>query len=328
MNDTQSPLLETKGLTKVFTSRSGWLSRQERRVYALNSVDLTINEQETLGVVGESGCGKTTLGRTIMWLTPPTSGQVIFEGQDTATADKQTEKQLFHDMQMVFQNPYTSFDPRFTVLKCVAEPLRTHTKLRGNALQRRVHELLQQVGMPGNIMHRYAHEFSGGQLQRIAIARALATNPKFIVLDEPTSALDVSVQAQILNLLQVLQRELKLTYLFISHDLSVVQHISNRVAVMYLGKVVELNDAEAIFDGRARHPYTQALLSAMPSVAKAHRQERIILQGNVPNAANPPSGCHFHPRCSVALPHCSQVEPILDDTVAGHPVACHLVNEQ
>ena len=328
MNDTQSPLLETKGLTKVFTSRSGWLSRQERRVYALNSVDLTINEQETLGVVGESGCGKTTLGRTIMWLTPPTSGQVIFEGQDTATADKQTEKQLFHDMQMVFQNPYTSFDPRFTVLKCVAEPLRTHTKLRGNALQRRVHELLQQVGMPGNIMHRYAHEFSGGQLQRIAIARALATNPKFIVLDEPTSALDVSVQAQILNLLQVLQRELKLTYLFISHDLSVVQHISNRVAVMYLGKVVELNDAEAIFDGRARHPYTQALLSAMPSVAKAHRQERIILQGNVPNAANPPSGCHFHPRCPVALPHCSQVEPILDDTVAGHPVACHLVNEQ
>ena len=328
MNDQQSPLLETRGLTKVFTSRQGWLSRQEKRVYALDSVDLTINEQETLGVVGESGCGKTTLGRTIIWLTPPTSGQVFFEGQDTATADKQTTKRLFHEMQMVFQNPYTSFDPRFTVLKCVAEPLVTHTKLRGDELRRQVRELLQQVGMPGDIMHRYAHEFSGGQLQRIAIARALATNPKFIVLDEPTSALDVSVQAQILNLLQVLQRELKLTYLFISHDLSVVQHISNRVAVMYLGKVVELNDAEAIFNGRARHPYTQALLSAMPTVTKAQRKERIILQGNVPNAADPPSGCNFHPRCPVALPRCSQVEPILDDAVAGHPVACHLVNNE
>jgi oligopeptide transport system ATP-binding protein len=228
---------------------------------------------------------------------------------------------------MVFQNPYTSFDPRFTVLKCVAEPLVTHTKLRGAALQRRVEELLEQVGMPGKILHRYAHEFSGGQLQRIAIARALATNPRFIVLDEPTSALDVSVQAQILNLLQVLQEELKLTYLFISHDLSVVQHISDRVAVMYLGRVVELNEAAAIFDGRARHPYTQALLSAMPSVAKAERRERVILSGTVPNAADPPSGCHFHPRCPVALPHCRDRVPQLSAEGAGHPVACHLVNE-
>ncbi len=323
----QAPLLETRSLTKVFTSRKGWLSRQERHVYALDSVDLSIHEQETLGVVGESGCGKTTLGRAIMWLTEPTAGQVVFAGQDLATADKQTQKRLFHEMQMVFQNPYTSFDPRFTVLKCVAEPLVTHTRLRGDALRQRIYELLQQVGMPGEIMHRYAHEFSGGQLQRIAIARALATNPRFIILDEPTSALDVSVQAQILNLLQVLQRQLKLTYLFISHDLSVVQHISDRVAVMYLGKVVELNDAQAIFDGRARHPYTQALLSAMPTVAKEQRQERIILRGNVPNAADPPSGCTFHPRCPAAIPVCSQVEPALDDRVAGHPVACHLVNE-
>ena len=324
----QTPLLETRGLTKIFSSRKGWLSRQEKHVYALDGVYLTINEQETLGVVGESGCGKTTLGRVIMWLTEPTAGQVFFEGQDTATADKQTQDKLFHEMQMVFQNPYTSFDPRFTVLKCVAEPLITHTKLRGEALRQRVHDLLQQVGMPGDIMHRYAHEFSGGQLQRIAIARALATNPKFIVLDEPTSALDVSVQAQILNLLQLLQRELKLTYLFISHDLSVVQHISNRVAVMYLGKVVELNYAEAIFDGRAQHPYTKALLSSMPTVAKEHRQQRIILEGNVPNAADPPSGCNFHPRCPVAMPICSQIEPELDDRVAGHPVACHLVNDE
>jgi oligopeptide/dipeptide ABC transporter ATP-binding protein len=323
-----TPLLETKSLTKIFTSRQGWLSRRERQVYALDNVDISIQEQETLGVVGESGCGKTTLGRTIMWLTEPTSGQIFFAGQDMAAADKQTTRKLFHEMQMVFQNPYTSFDPRFTVLKCVAEPLVTHTKLRGQALRDRVSELLQQVGMPGDIMHRYAHEFSGGQLQRIAIARALATNPRFIVLDEPTSALDVSVQAQIINLLQILQQELKLTYLFISHDLSVVQHISDRVAVMYLGQVVELNDAKAIFDGRAQHPYTQALLSAMPTVAKEHRQDRIILEGNVPNAADPPPGCNFHPRCPVAIPICSQVEPELDHTVAGHPVACHLVNDK
>jgi oligopeptide/dipeptide ABC transporter ATP-binding protein len=324
----QAPLLETKGLTKIFISRQGWLSRRERRVYALNDVSITINEQETLGVVGESGCGKTTLGRTIMWLTELTAGQVLFEGQDMATADNKTIKRLFREMQMVFQNPYTSFDPRFTVLKCVAEPLVTHTKLRGDDLRQRVSELLQQVGMPGDILHRYAHEFSGGQLQRIAIARALATNPRFIVLDEPTSALDVSVQAQIINLLQVLQKELKLTYLFISHDLSVVQHISDRVAVMYLGKVVELNSAEAIFSGRAQHPYTQALLSAMPTVAKAQRRQRIILEGSVPNAADPPSGCHFHPRCPIALPICSQVEPQLDDSVVGHPVACHVVNDE
>ncbi len=313
-------LLEVKNLSKVFVSRQGWLRPKESRVHALDGVTLSITEQSTLGVVGESGCGKTTLGRTIMWLTPPTSGQVFFDGQDTATADKKTVKRLFHETQMVFQNPYTSFDPRFTVLQCVAEPLVTHTKLRGDPLHKRVRELLEQVGMPGNILNRYAHEFSGGQLQRIAVARALATNPRFIVLDEPTSALDVSVQAQILNLLQALQRELKLTYLFISHDLSVVQHISDQVAVMYLGKVVEINDAKTIFSGGAKHPYTQALLSAMPTVAKERKREQIILQGSVPNAANPPSGCAFHPRCPVAQPICSQTEPPMKDSVA-----CHLV---
>ena len=323
---TQTPLLETKDLTKIFTSRKGWLSRQVRQVRALDGVDLTINEQETLGVVGESGCGKTTLGRVIMWLTAPTSGQVLFDGQDTAMVDKQTLKKLYHETQMVFQNPYTSFNPRFTVLKCVAEPLKTHTRLRGESLRRRVRELLQQVGMPGNIMNRYAHEFSGGQLQRIAIARALALNPRFIVLDEPTSALDVSVQAQIINLLQSLQRQYKLTYLVISHDLSVVQHISNRVVVMYLGKIVEENTSEAIFEGQAHHPYTQALLSAMPTVVKELRHEQIILEGSVPDAANPPKGCNFHPRCPVAMPICSQVEPSLDKSGAGHPVACFIVN--
>lgn len=325
-SSSDTPLLEVRNLTKVFTAQRGLLNRQKKVVYALDGVSLTIQEQETMGVVGESGCGKTTLGRTIMWLIPPTSGQILFDGHNLATADKKITKQLYRDMQMVFQNPYTSIDPRFTVLRCVAEPLKTHTNLRGNALRERVSELLQQVGMPGDILHRYAHEFSGGQLQRIAVARALALNPRFIVLDEPTSALDVSVQAQIINLLRTLQQELKLTYLFISHDLSVVKHVSNRLAVMYLGKVVELSDTETVFNGQARHPYTQALLSAMPTVAPAHRQERIILQGNVPDAANPPAGCSFHPRCPMAIPRCAQVEPPLLAVGVTHQVACHLVS--
>jgi len=321
----QGPLLVTKNLTKVFSSRSGWLNRQERHVRALDGINLTINEQETLGIVGESGCGKTTLGRVIMWLTEPTSGQIIFKGQDTATADKPTLKSLYQETQMVFQNPYISFDPRFTILQCIAEPLKTHTNLRGEKLNRRVRELLEQVGMSGAIIHRYSHEFSGGQLQRIAIARALATNPKFIVLDEPTSALDVSVQAQILNLLMDLQRDLKLTYLFISHNLSTVQHISNRVVVMYLGKIVEQNTSEALFDSRGQHPYTQALISAIPTVVKEYRREHIILEGTVPDAANPPTGCNFHPRCPIAQDICSEKEPMLRDISGDRKIACHFV---
>jgi oligopeptide/dipeptide ABC transporter ATP-binding protein len=227
-------------------------------------------------------------------------------------------------MQMVFQSPYDSFNPRFSVLNSISEPLRTHTSLRGSDLISRARELLEQTGMPGEILYRYPHEFSGGQLQRIAMARALALNPKFIVLDEPTSALDVSVQAQIINLLQELQRELKLTYMFITHDLSVVQHISDRIAVMYLGKVVELSTTEAIFNA-AQHPYTRALLSAAPSLDLEYRQERIILKGSVPDPANPPPGCSFHPRCPVAIEMCSSVEPEFMDVGDGHMVACHLV---
>jgi oligopeptide/dipeptide ABC transporter ATP-binding protein len=323
---TRKSLIQMRGLTKVFASRVGILNRHKKPVRALDGIDLDIYEQETLGVVGESGCGKTTLGRTIMGLIELTSGKIIFEGQDVVNASKDAKKSFNREMQMVFQNPYTSFNPRFTVFKCIAEPLKTHTKLRGSALNQRIRELLQQVGMPGEILSRYAHEFSGGQLQRIAIARVLALNPKFIVLDEPTSALDVSVQAQILNLLQELQSQLKLTYLFISHDLSVVQHISNRVAVMYLGKIVEQNTPDAIFEGQAHHPYTQALISAMPTVVKEYRREQIILEGSVPDAANPPPGCNFHPRCPVAMPICSQMEPSLDKSGTAHPVACFYVN--
>jgi oligopeptide/dipeptide ABC transporter ATP-binding protein len=318
------PLLVIQALTKVFASQQGWINRQQRRVRALDGVDLTIDQQETLGVVGESGCGKTTLGRTIMGLVPPTSGAILFEGKNLLTTDKGTQQIRRREMQMVFQNPYSSFDPRFTILRCVAEPLKTHTDLRGQALEQRVRELLDQVGMPGDILNRYAHEFSGGQLQRVAVARALALNPKFIVLDEPTSALDVSVQAQILNLLKDLQRRLQLTYLFISHDLGVVKHISDRVAVMYLGRVVEISSAANLFDGRAQHPYTQALLSANPTVEIQARKQRTMLSGGVPDAANPPTGCHFHPRCPVAIDRCVQEMPALDDVGDGHKAACWL----
>jgi len=324
----KTPLLEIRKLTKHFVSRRGLLSRRKKRVRALEGVDLTIYRQETLGVVGESGCGKTTLGRATMCLVRPTSGQILFEGQDLVLLRRREMRRHHRHMQIVFQNPYSSFDPRFTVLNSIAEPLRTHTPLRGKALVARACELLEQTGMPGEILHRYPHEFSGGQLQRIAVARALALNPKFIVLDEPTSALDVSVQAQIINLLQRLQRELKLTYLFITHDLSVVQHISDRIAVMYLGKVVELSTTEAIFGKAALHPYTQALLASAPILEPELRRERIILKGGVPDPTNPPAGCSFHPRCPVVMDVCSQIEPPLTDIGNGHLVACHLVGEK
>lgn len=322
-----APLIETRELTKHFPTRRSLLSRQRAWVRALEGVDLAISQQETLGVVGESGCGKTTLGRVIMGLIPPTSGQVLFEGQDVVPLSPREKRRYRRNLQMVFQSPYGSFNPRFSVLKCIAEPLRTHTDLRGDALVARARELLEQTGMPGEILYRYPHEFSGGQLQRIAVARALALNPKFIVLDEPTSALDVSVQAQIINLLQRLQRELKLTYLFITHDLSVVQHISDRIAVMYLGKLVELSTTEAIFH-KAQHPYTQALLASAPSLDPEFRRERIILKGGVPDPTDPPPGCSFHPRCPQALEICSEVEPSYVDIGGGHMVACHLVGDK
>jgi len=320
----ETPLLEIRGLTKHFPARQGFLMRHRRWVRALEDVTLDIYEQETLGVVGESGCGKTTLGRTIMRLVEPTRGQVRFEGTDIASLDAGKLRRYRQNMQMVFQNPYSSFDPRCSVLASVAEPIRTHRSLRGDALVNRCRELLAQVRMPGEILFRYPHEFSGGQLQRIAVARALALNPKFLVLDEPTSALDVSVQAQIINLLQELQRDLRLTYLFITHDLTVVQHISDRVAVMYLGKIVELGDTDTIFSS-GFHPYTEALLSAAPSLDPAFRRERIVLEGTVPDPIDPPPGCSFHPRCPEASPACSKSDPALVDVGGGHLVACHRV---
>jgi len=321
----QTPLIEVKGLSVHFVSSHGVLRRRIRRVRAVDYVNLAIYPQETLGVVGESGCGKTTLGRAILRLVKPTAGQVLFEGEDIVQLNPSEMRRRRREMQIVFQSPQLSFDSRFNVLNLIAEPLQTHTPLRGEELTRRVVELLEQTGMPGEVLFRYPHEFSGGQLQRIAVARALALNPKFLVLDEPTSALDVSVQAQIINLFQRLQAELELTYLFITHDLSVIQHISDRVAVMYVGKVVELSTTDAIFSGGAQHPYTKALLGSAPMVDSARRRERIILQGSVPNPANPPPGCTFHPRCPVSLPLCSQVEPKLMDTGNGHLASCHLL---
>jgi oligopeptide/dipeptide ABC transporter ATP-binding protein len=319
------PLIEVRGLAVHFTAARGLLRRQVRKVRAVDNVNLSIYPQETMGVVGESGCGKTTLGRAILRLIEPTAGEVLFEGENILELDAERLRIRRRDMQIVFQSPHMSFDPRFNILNLVAEPLQTHTQLRGDSLVEQVACLLEQAGLPGDILYRYPHEFSGGQLQRVAIARALALNPKFLVLDEPTSALDVSVQAQIINLLQRLQSERKLTYLFITHDLSVIQHISDRIAVMYLGKVVELDTTEHIFAGDAQHPYTKALLSSAPMVDVGARRERILLRGGVPDPANPPPGCAFHPRCPFAMEICSQVEPPLVDIGAGHWVACHLV---
>ncbi len=315
-------LVQVEGLVKHFVQRGGLLGWRAPAVRALDGVDLTIRRQETLGAVGESGCGKTTLGRCLLRLIEPTGGRILFEGVDLLSLEREEMRRRRRDMQMVFQNPFSSLNPRLNVFNLVSEPLRTHTDLRGEALMGRVLELLERVGLKEEHLYRYPHEFSGGQCQRIAVARALALNPKFIVLDEPTSALDVSVQAQILNLLQELQREFGLTYLFISHDLSVVQHISDRIAVMYLGKVVELSTTEEIF-GQAYHPYTVALLSSTPLPDPDARLQRIILEGGVPSPVNPPPGCRFHPRCPKANSICSRSEPELVDIGGGHLLACH-----
>jgi oligopeptide/dipeptide ABC transporter ATP-binding protein len=315
-------LVEIRNLKKHFPVGEGLFSRGKGAVKAVDGVNLTIEEGETLGLVGESGCGKSTLGRTILRLIEPTSGEVNFLGKNLLTLPARELRDMRRQMQIIFQDPYASLNPRMRVGDIVGEGLEIHKLAKGKAKRDRVMELLHQVGLREDHFDRYPHEFSGGQRQRIGIARALAVSPKFIVCDEPVSSLDVSIQAQIINLLQELQEKMHLTYLFISHDLRVVEHISHRVAIMYLGKVVEIAKGDAIYRD-AKHPYTRALLSAVPIPDMSRKKERVILEGDVPSPVNPPPGCTFHPRCSFREALCSQSEPPLD-FADSHGVACHV----
>lgn len=319
-------LVETHGLKVYFPIKGGILSRTVEEVKAVDDVDLYIKEGETLGLVGESGCGKTTVGRTILKLIEPTGGQIKFNGEDITGYNRREMRKMRHDMQIVFQDPNSSLDPRMLVKDIVAEPLLVNGWSKGDALDTKVGSLLQAVGLSSLHSYRYPHEFSGGQRQRICIARALALNPKFIVLDEPTSALDVSVQSQILNNLEDLQHKFGLTYLFISHNLIVVKYLSDRVAVMYLGKIVESARTDNLFE-KPMHPYTQALLSAIPVPDPSHKCSRIILEGDVPTPINPPSGCRFHTRCKYRMNICDKEEPKLRDIGGEHFVACHLMGK-
>ncbi len=321
-------LLEVRDLYKYFPISAGVFSRHVGDVRAVDGVDFSIRRGETLGLVGESGSGKTTAGRVVLRLLEATKGQVLFEGRDIGALGREDVRKLRKEMQIIFQDPYASLNPRMTVGDIIAEPLRIHNLAKGADATARVQELLRLVGLQPYHANRYPHEFSGGQRQRIGIARSLAVSPKFIVADEPVSALDVSIQAQVINLLQDLQAQFGLTYLFIAHDLSVVRHISTRVAVMYVGKIVEIADRDDLY-ANPLHPYTQALLSAIPipDPRVESRRKRIILSGDIPSPVNPPPGCRFHTRCPVAFDRCKVEVPPLNTYASGHVAACHWVEE-
>lgn len=316
-------LLKVRKLKKYFPVRGGILSKTIGYVQAVDEISFDIKEGETLGLVGESGCGKTTAGRTILRLLEPTAGEVHFEGRDVFKLSKEELRKTRRNIQIIFQDPFGSLNPRMTVGDIVGESLLIHKIVKNKKEKNeRVRDLLETVGLNAGHIRRYPHEFSGGQRQRIGIARALALNPKLIICDEPVSALDVSIQAQVINLLEDLQEKFNLTYLFIAHDLSVVKHISDRVAVMYLGKIVELSSTSELYDN-TQHPYTEALLSAVPIPDPTLKRQRIVLEGDVPSPFKPPVGCRFHPRCKYVKSICSQEEPELIDIGNGHFVACH-----
>ncbi len=321
----QAPdLLQVKGLTKYFPIKGGLLSREVGRVHAVDGVSLSIAAGETLGMVGESGCGKSTTGRCILRLIEPSAGEVRFNGQDVTAMNPQALREVRRDMQIIFQDPFASLNPRMSVEAIIGEALTIHKLTKSpSEYQARVVDLLETVGLNADHMRRFPHEFSGGQRQRIGIARALAVSPKLIVCDEPVSALDVSIQAQVINLLEDLQAKMGLTYLFIAHDLSVVEHISNRVAVMYLGRVVAIAPSRDLYT-RPKHPYTEALLSAVPIPDPKAKKQRIVLTGDVPNPVNRPTGCHFHLRCPKATERCKVEEPVLKNVGTLHQAACHL----
>lgn len=318
-------LLRVKNLKKYFPIRSGMLSRVTGDVKAVDDVSFEVFAGETLGIVGESGCGKSTTGRAIMRLHQPTEGEVYFQDVELTKLSQEEMRKMRKDIQMVFQDPYASLNPRHTVEKILEEPLIVHGIGNQAERKKRVREYLELVGLSSYHAKRYPHQFSGGQRQRIGIARALMTNPKLIIADEPVSALDVSIQAQVLNLMQKLQKDFNLTYIFIAHDLGVVRHISNRVGVMYLGKMVELANSEELY-ANPLHPYTQALLSAVPIPDPQYHKEQLFLKGDIPSPANPPSGCTFHTRCPFAMDICRTTVPSFKEAKTGHSVACHLVD--
>ncbi|MDR0396450.1 MAG: ATP-binding cassette domain-containing protein [Oscillospiraceae bacterium] len=318
------PLYEVRGLTKVFTSKSSAIGGKPLVVRAVNGVSFDVREGEALGLVGESGCGKTTTGRLLLRLLDPTSGSIVYAGRDIARIPPKAMRALRKDMQIIFQDPFSSLNPRMTCMDIIAEPLILHTKLSRAQRRDKAYELLRYVGLPREYAHRFPHEFSGGQRQRIGIARALSVDPRFIVCDEPVSALDVSVQSQVLNLIQKLRRDRALTLLFIAHGLNVVKYISDRVGVMYLGSLLELADSDEIYL-RPLHPYTRSLISAIPDVDDARGRERRLLRGEIPSPTNMPDGCPFHTRCPIKQDRCAREKPELREAAPRHSVACHLV---